>query len=178
MREPFDPDVERAFVRDVLLGDAVARQRLAERLACVRPILAARNARFGAPLDVDDVRDLCQEVYRIVAWVHGICCLQLQAALRRRAVWRRRATSIDGDVTDARDDRGAEDVAGRVHDLLSRIGGMEALVIRLRHLDDLSCEQIAARLGLKLNTVRSHLARGMIALRRRAADSRSGQDAP
>jgi DNA-directed RNA polymerase specialized sigma24 family protein len=65
-----------------------------------------------------------------------------------------------------------------VHDLLSRIGGMEALVIRLRHLDDLSCEQIAARLGLKLNTVRSHLARGMIALRRRAADSRSGQDAP
>lgn len=54
-----------------------------------------------------------------------------------------------------------------VHDALARLGPPQDEVLRLAYLEDMAHQQIAERLGMPLGTVRSHVHRGLAALRRR-----------
>lgn len=62
-----------------------------------------------------------------------------------------------------------------VHDALALLGPPQDEVLRLAFLEDLAHQQIAERLDMPLGTVRSHIHRGLAALRRRleAADARA-----
>ena len=62
-----------------------------------------------------------------------------------------------------------------VHDALALLGPPQDEVLRLAFLEDLAHQQIAERLDMPLGTVRSHIHRGLAALRSRleAADARA-----
>jgi len=49
--------------------------------------------------------------------------------------------------------------------MLNRVGGIEARVIRLKHLESLTFEELSARLDLPANTAKTYYYRGLARLR-------------
>ena len=54
-----------------------------------------------------------------------------------------------------------------VHRALARLAPRARMVVMLRYMDDLAPSEIAETLDMSLNTVKSHLRRGMLVLRAR-----------
>ena len=54
-----------------------------------------------------------------------------------------------------------------VHRALARLAPRARLVVMLRYMDDLAPTEIAETLDMSLNTVKSHLRRGLLVLRAR-----------
>ncbi len=192
MLQQHDPSAEAAFVEAFLRGDPQARRRFAERLSRVPKILAMRNARIGHPLSEHELADVAQETmvaairklpdYRPIAplehWVYGICCLQLRMMLRRRQRHRSRTTVLSDQQPD--DAPSAETALADRHEvehLLERMGGTEADLVRLKHLESLTFEEIGERLGMSANTAKTRYYRGTRRLRRLLSESDLGDEA-
>ena len=63
---------------------------------------------------------------------------------------------------------GADPLADRlVHRALARLTPRARLIVMLRYMDDLAPTEIAETLDMSLNTVKSHLRRGLLVLRAR-----------
>lgn len=106
---------------------------------------------------------------------------------RRRRAQRRHMPSVDGEVlgqtVQARPEGVAEDLgeeAQRAGELLKRLRPEQQTVIRLSICQGLSHEQIAELTGMPLGTVKTHVRRGLIALREAMsptpAKARTGED--
>ena len=54
-----------------------------------------------------------------------------------------------------------------MHRALARLAPRARLVVMLRYMDDLAPTEIAETLDMSLNTVKSHLRRGLLVLRAR-----------
>jgi RNA polymerase sigma-70 factor (ECF subfamily) len=115
--------------------------------------------------------------------------LQLHASLPRiesaahLGAWLRRTTShrVIDTLRARRPTRSLEDVAEPhaggpnadpladrlVHRALARLAPRARLVVMLRYMDDLAPTEIAQTLDMSLNTVKSHLRRGLLVLRTR-----------
>ena len=180
MPPAFDPELELSLIAALCAGDPRAREVLGERLSCVPRMLAARNRQFGSPLSAGELDDVAQDVYMTVvarakdylpfapleSWIHGICCRQLQNALRARRRNRGRTRELPDAVPDAA--RSWLDVladAAEVQALLEKIGGLEADIVRMKHLDGLTFEDIGRVLRLSPNTVKARYYRGLDVLR-------------
>jgi RNA polymerase sigma-70 factor (ECF subfamily) len=171
------------LVRAALAGDARAGEQLIQRLGCVPHILHAKNAQVGGPFGADELRDLTQDTLEIVwrklssyegrssleTWVYAYCQHQLMNAVRTKR--RRQAPFRQVDVEVLLDPRASD--LEREHDFEELRRGLDALdprqadVIRLKHFDQLTLEQIAARLDMPVNTVKTHYYRGLSKLRER-----------
>ena len=95
---PAHPDDLR-LAAEALAGAPEARARIAERLACVHGILAARNAAFGRQLAKDELEDLAQDTLAVLwkklpsfagrasleTWCWRFCTLELMNALRKKS---------------------------------------------------------------------------------------------
>ncbi|MEM7201684.1 MAG: RNA polymerase sigma factor [Planctomycetota bacterium] len=181
-RTDFDPAQELAFVDAFLAGHRGTVQRFSERLSCVPRMLAARNAKLGRPLDAEELNDVVQDTFLTVlrrlpsyrpdapleSWIYGICCLQLRSALRRRARTNQGIEALADDDPEApgRSTLGLLEDAVEVHAMLEMLGGIEADVIRMKHLDGVTFDELGARLELSPNTVKTYYYRGLAALRR------------
>lgn len=163
------------LVRRALHGDDAALQELGHRLQCVPRILAARNARVGRPLGEDDVREAAHEVIARVwsqlgefrgqaaleSWVYRFCEFELINAVRRK---KRSPRAVDDDLLT--DPRASDSVdVERVYMGLDRLLPEEAAAVRLKHFDELTFEEIAARAQAPLATVKSRYYRGLEKLR-------------
>ena len=171
-------DVE--LVRRARRGDPDAIELLLDRLACVPAMLRERHRRHGLPLSPDDLAEVEQEVYAALwgkldgfegratleTWAYRFVVLELYKALERRARQRRAAG----------DDAGLASVpalvreelfvdAAVLHEALERVGPPGADVIRLRHFDALSFDEIAARSGEPEPTIKARYYRGLKRLR-------------
>ena len=115
--------------------------------------------------------------------------MQLHAALPRiessahLGAWLRRTTShrvidtlrvrkpvrsLDQIAEPQASNRTADPLADRlVHRALARLAPRARLVVMLRYMDDLAPTEIADTLDMSLNTVKSHLRRGLLVLRAR-----------
>ena len=115
--------------------------------------------------------------------------MQLHAALPRiesgahLGAWLRRTTShrvidtlrvrkpvrsLDQIAEPQASNRTADPLADRlVHRALARLAPRARLVVMLRYMDDLAPTEIAETLDMSLNTVKSHLRRGLLVLRAR-----------
>jgi RNA polymerase sigma-70 factor (ECF subfamily) len=130
-----------------------------------------------------ELDDLAQEAARIVllrlaafhglspfeAWIHQICVHTLLGARRRR---RRQATAtLETDPIAATP--GPERLLAdrenhqRILALIDRIGGAEAEVMRLFHVEGHDFAEIAAITGIAVATLRTRYYRGLEQLRRR-----------
>ena len=147
--------------------------RFAERMKCVPRILAALNTKMGRPLDEHDLADLTQDTLLVVikkldqfaahapleSWVYRICALELMNEVRRK----RRLQSRNRRITSERQPTAemATDEFEHIHRALDRLGGHDADVVRLKHFEELTFEEIGDRLAISPNTAKTRYYRGI-----------------
>lgn len=169
------------LVSDALAGDARAAESLIARLECVPHILHVKNMQVGGPFSSDELRDLTQDTLEVVwrklssfegrssleTWVYAFCQHMLMNAIRTKR--RQRAPFRDVDVEVLLDPKPAQ--AEREHDFEALHRGLESLdprqadVIRLKHFEQATFEQIAVRMELSANTAKTLYYRGLSKLR-------------
>ena len=157
-------------------GSDHARTEFVERMKCVPRILAAKNARMGSPLNDADVEDVVQEtlvaVWRrlptfegraaLETWVYRFCHLTLCKFLEsRRRVPRPVETLEDVEEETPSDPQKYE----QVYRALERIDQDEAAVLRLKHFEQQTFEEIGRRLAVSPNTAKTRYYRGLERLR-------------
>jgi len=100
----------------------------------------------------------------LTAWLRRTASHRVIDTLRAR----RTVRSLD-DVSEPRVESAPADLlADRlVHRALARLAPRPRLIVMLRYMDDLAPTEIAETLGMSLNTVKSHLRRGLLVLRTR-----------
>lgn len=180
MDKSHDCEQDLALVREVLADREDAIERFVQRMRCVPRILAAQNARMGRPLDEHDLADLTQDTLVVIwrkldqyaghapieGWVYRLCCLELMNGIRRKRRQPRLASDLSSGVTPERTSeapRGPWEYED-VHSGIDWLGGHEAEVIRLKHFEDLTFEEIGRRLAVSPNTVKTRYYRGLIKL--------------
>ena len=191
MTPPFDPSTERRFVEHVLVGRQGYAEQFDRRLACVPRMLAHRNRTMGGPLNQDELLDVVQDTFVVIlrqlpsyrpirpleSWIYGICSIQMRHALRLKRRYEGRNSAMAGDTVDPR----ARAVVDQVTDYadalaaLEQLGGIEADILQLKHLEGLTFEEVGRRLNLPTNTAKTHYYRGLARLRRHIG-TRAGRD--
>jgi len=177
-----DHDADLATVRASLAGDEAANQRLVERLSCLPSILYVINKRGGGALDEESLADLGQDVWAILwrkretflglakieTWVFRIAALEYRNAVRGKMRNRERVEALGQEaVHDGQDSYEQADPEPTRHLLesLDRLGSPDADVIRLKHFEDRTFNEIGECLDTSPNTAKFWYYRGMDRLR-------------
>lgn len=148
-------------------------------MSCVRRFVQFRNRRLGGALSADEVEDTVQEslfaVWRklerfegrasLETWVYRFVHLEVATRLRRK---HRRPLLLE--EVEAPDPEVPAPVVRsleyeRLYRSLEVLGPPGADVIRLKHLEALTFEEIGERLGISINTAKTQYYRGLRTLR-------------
>lgn len=180
------PHPDHSLVAAARSQDADAVEWLANQLRSI-PRLIRHLAVPAMGLGDEDVADVAQEVACVVlarlagyqglapfqAWVYRVCEWTLNDVVRRRR--RSAAAALEVEPVAADEEPAANVDAGerraRVRAAIDAVGGVEAEVIRARHLEGASFASIAARTGIAMATLRTRYYRGLAKLRLRLAPS-------
>lgn len=193
---PSPPDLKLediALVRSVLNGNVTARTQFAERMQCVPQYLSAVNARRGGPLNREDLADLAQDTLVVIwqklgtfegratleTWSWRFC--QLEFSNRTRTLFRRQALAAVA-FDHAEQEHHNQVAPNTYHDLeygniesgLQALGPPAEEIIRMKHFEYLIFEDIAERMKLSPNTVKTRYYRGLLWLRGHL--ERAGED--
>jgi len=191
VRERSAPGAEdRGLVRRVLAGELEARERLTERLACVRHFLLARNHRSSRPLPREDLEEVAQEARffvwkglrhfrgdaRLETWIHAITMrLFVRHAQRRN----RRITlecALEASSMESRADPGPPSPRS-LESYLRLLTEQQGRVLWLRFGWGLGWRDIAVELGITVPTAKKHYQRGLESLRRFVPPPEAGESA-
>lgn len=175
------------LAQGALQGQAHAIEGLIARLKCLPRMIAAQNTSLGRPLGTQDLEDIVQNAItalwgklprydgrvRLETWAWRFGYLELLYALRRR---RRSPPSPLGEAEPRVMDPGTAAIAfEEVHAGLDRLEPEASTLLHLRCFDDLSFEQIGARLGIPPNTAKTRYYRALHRLRSFLAKDRAPQ---
>jgi RNA polymerase sigma-70 factor, ECF subfamily len=170
------------FARRAQANDPAAIEELERRLACLPAMVRHQNRSLGAGLDEHDVEEVVREtalaLWRklpqfegrstLETWAFRFAMLEVLKSLQARAR-RPHELEIPEHLVDPRRESEEEDVPSfEPAELAAGLGELTtgaAEVIRLRHWDELSFEEIAARVRLPLNTIKARYYRGLARLR-------------
>ena len=170
---------DRDLARRALLRQADAVREFAERVACVVPFLRSLAHRYGPGITEAAIDDMVQETYlalwrklgayrgesKLETWACGFASIELRRWRERTArIGERRIEVAEESYFDADP---TEDRVELIDRELDEIGGPTASVIRLKHVEDLTFEQIGGRLDMSPNTAKSLYYRGLARLRER-----------
>jgi len=159
-----------------LAGSLPARQRFSQVMTCVPRILAVKNLRLGGVLSTAELEDLSQETvltvwrkletYRgaaaLTTWTYRFCHLGLLAFLRKRAS---RAPNVEYEESESAPVISDAMRFDHVYRALDRVDSEDAEVIRMKHFDSLSFDQIAERKSMPASTVKTNYYRALKRLR-------------
>ncbi len=175
-----NPDADLRMIAEALASDEKAMDALIDRMRCVPAMVAALNAKLGRPLDTSELHDVSQEALMLIwqrlpsfegrstfeTWVHRFCSFVLLNAARKR---RRARTREVLDVEPADGSRPTSESRWAeyddVHCALERLSDEESRCVRLKHFDDLTFDEIGARLAISSNTAKTQYYRGLRRLR-------------
>jgi RNA polymerase sigma-70 factor (ECF subfamily) len=164
----------------VLQGEEASAGEFVQRMKCVPRFLNKRNTRLGSPLNDDDLRDLVQDtleaIWRKLAeysgkssletWAFSFCINQLMNGIRSKM---RRPMSLADELGESEEPAASATMPRLDYELvylgLEKLVPAQADVIRLKHFVTLTFEQIAERLSMSPNTVKTHYYRGLTRLR-------------
>jgi RNA polymerase sigma-70 factor (ECF subfamily) len=162
-------------------GDERAIAELAERLACVPAMLRERHRRFGSPLSSEDLAEVEQETLAalwsklaefegraaIETWAYRFTMHELLKGTDRQRRNRRFVASSEAllEARAAPEDEEPPIEPGVLHEGLERLGPPASDVIKMRHLDELSFDEIARHCGEPVGTVKARYYRGLERLR-------------
>ncbi len=169
-----DAEVGRAFVA----GDELALAEAYRRWSAFVHTLALRSLR-----DHTDAEDATQQVFvnawrgrsgfdpargPLAAWLTGVTRNVVADAFARRARHQRDTRAAVATITPVVD-ADTVGIADRlmVADEMTRLGEPQRTILALAFWEDLTHDQIAARLDLPLGTVKSHIRRSLLRLRHR-----------
>ena len=158
-------------------------QGFGERLKCVPRILSVQNHRMGEPLNQEDLADVTQEALLVIwrklasferntlfeSWAYRICFLELMNYLRKTQ--RRRRLMDEAAQTLRLEPAPAAPVLPRteryelVHLALAVLETEEAAIVRMRHFDDETFEQVGRRLDIPTGTAKTRYYRALTKLR-------------
>jgi RNA polymerase sigma-70 factor (ECF subfamily) len=166
----------RILVNDFLGGDEAALEKIYRRFSALVFTVALRS--LG---DVTEAEDVVQKVFvaawsgrhtykperaSLSAWLMGITRNKVADAHQARTKQRRIQNEMSANLTPAPD---TMDIAERliIADEISRLDAVPQRVLKMAFYEDLTHAQIADRLQLPPGTVKSHIRRSLIKLRRR-----------
>lgn len=168
---PFPADLQLA--RAAAAGERSAQAEIGRRLAVVEQLCAARNLRAGKPLQPEDLADLAQEVRLktwqklgdyaghapFEAWVFAFVEFAMRNAVRKR---RRQptATSLDDGADDPRRCEQPQ-FHDDVYRCLDRLAPLDQQIIRAKFFEGLTLEEVAGKLAMNLNTLKSRYVRAL-----------------
>jgi RNA polymerase sigma-70 factor, ECF subfamily len=184
---PLTPPDRRSHAADLELvarartGDPGAIADLTERLACVPAMLRDRHRRLGNPLTAEELAEVEQETLAalwdklarfegrasIETWAFRFVSFELHKGLDRRRRQRRFVSDGDSEILLRAQPEAAEPAIDPVtlHEELERVGPPGSDVIRMRHFEGLSFDEIAKSCGEPVNTVKARYYRGLERLR-------------
>ncbi len=158
----------------MLAADAEAIEILVRRMKFVPRILSALNTRLGRPLDEHELLDLGQDVLILIwkklpefdgkssleAWAFRVCYFSIMNAARKA---RHRSVVELGLQEDSIEGRRRDDPweFEAVYRGLARLPNTEAQILRLKHFDELTFEEIGERLAISSNTAKTRYYRAL-----------------
>jgi RNA polymerase sigma-70 factor (ECF subfamily) len=175
-------EADHQLVRRVLDGDAAARLAIVDRIACLPAMVRLKHLRMGSPLQPDELDDAIQNVLLafwrkldrfdgrvpLLVWAHGFGAVELVKAVERRARRRQRFRAVEEEPA-APNPPGYD--TERIGLILAAEPEADALLIRLKHFEGCTFEEIAPRTGMPVNTVKTRYYRCLERLRRRLRGS-------
>ena len=170
-----DDDLE-VLVTNFLAGDEAALEKIYRRFSALVFTVALRS--LG---DVTEAEDVVQKVFvaawtgrhtykperaSLSAWLMGITRNKVADTHQARTKQRRIQDEMSANLMPAPD---TMDIAERliIADEISRLDAVPQRVLKMAFYEDLTHAQIADRLQLPPGTVKSHIRRSLIKLRRR-----------
>ncbi|MBK8097235.1 MAG: sigma-70 family RNA polymerase sigma factor [Planctomycetes bacterium] len=175
------PDVgpyaaDRELARRVVARDATAIGAFSARMQCVPRFLAVRNTQLGSVLRREELEDVAQDALiaawrklpdyrgeaRLETWVLQFCEFELRNA--RRKISLRRGQPLDTVADAAAATRNPVDLEV-IYLGLQQLPADEAAVLRLKHFDELTFDEIGFRLQCSPNTVKTRYYRAVENLR-------------
>ncbi len=170
------PEQDLTLVERALGGDPDAVRPLALRLTCVRRMLSAINVHRGRPLSAHDLEDLGQDVLilfwkklgkfrgqtTLEGWLYRFCFLEMMNFLRTRGR-RQRTVSVEMDSFPNPDRHGEGDLPSEeeLEVALQEVGPPDEEVVRMKHFEGLSFEELAVALGIPSATAKTRYYRGL-----------------
>ncbi|MBL8862040.1 MAG: sigma-70 family RNA polymerase sigma factor [Planctomycetes bacterium] len=172
------------LARAARAGEEAAFQQLSLRLACVPRYVSAWNRRERLGLDEAEVSDVCQEVLILAwrklesfhggasleTWAFGLAQGQVRNAVRAKRRHARRFGAGDPDQPRAPGPDGgspfalSDDDSAIVRAAVDELPAAEAAVVRRKHFEGQTFEELALDLGISPNTAKSRYYRALVRL--------------
>ncbi len=170
-----DGSADLAMIRKVLMGDRAAAEVLVRRVACLPLVLRLHNRRRGAPLSPDDLEDVLQEallaMWRKLSlfdgrcplerWALGFAVTQFHKGLERRARRLERVQALAEPDHERANVVEAQIDGERLAAAVGRLEEQDAQILRLKHFQGLTFEEISSHTGLLSNTVKTRYYRSL-----------------
>lgn len=189
MSEPPASAANATASRTAALASALVRAQRGEIAAFRELIRAYQDGVYTLALRMlkvpEDAEELAQDVFvaahrhlgkiaseaHLLFWLRRTVCHRAIDRLRRRP--RQPPLPLDATAEIAAAETGADPLLERcLRELVLRLPPVPRAVVLLRYQEDLDPPEIARTLGMPLNTVKSHLKRSLVLLRRRYEDLR------
>ena len=170
-----------ALVRRALGGQAEAERNLAERLRCLPRILRHLNGRLARPLSEADFQDLVQDTAfalwkklaqfdgrgALETWAYRFCALQLYEQLRATQRGPRLVEDFQ-EIEETEEAVWTESRADPTVDVelaFTTLEPDEQEVVRMKHYDDATFEEIGRLTKVSANTAKTRYYRALLKLR-------------
>lgn len=175
------PEEDAALVQRVLESDPDALAVLADRLVCVPRILRTLDNQNRRVLGHTELEDLAQDTLlrlwqklasfpsyaTLEMWVYRFCQFEYLNRLRRldrqSRVLRAVENPPEAQVLDPEPD--PIDWGERLDTVLDALGPPEADVIRMKHFEERTFDELASALNMPVNTAKARYYRGLAKLR-------------